>query len=194
MASGYVKQDVFLTKKYTYKYSKLASGAYLGVTSSNLGITVPDGYRPFSFTQYNTGSPYVYPSAIYLTNIGSEDAVFHLRSRSDAATTATCSITVTYIRKDLVEDVHGKYSLEATPTQKDIFFFTYDMVNPAPLFVEPGTIYIHVPETLDGKTFNSFSVTYSDGTTGGGSGSGGWSEYIPFTMQEKGAVITAVYK
>jgi len=129
MASGTASPErtlSFLSQKYSYAYSSLASNGVLNITATNLKYTVPDGYTPFSFTQYATGNANVAVARIYPRSTGT---VVTLRNRGSSAVSATFSITITFVPIDLVEDVSGKYSAEL-----DSFVYT-----PGGMFVDPVT-------------------------------------------------------
>ena len=112
MASGKIEPQnkTFITKSYTYTGSSGAPGVYWNVSRTNFKMTVPEGYTPFSFTSYYTGSDMIAVSRIQPRNTGTVASFKNVGTGNGV--TPTFRLTVTYVPEEMVEDVSGKYSAE----------------------------------------------------------------------------------
>lgn len=170
MASGNVepKKD-FIRKSYSYTGSAGSSGNVWNISRTNLKMTVPEGYTPFSFTAFYTGNEYIAASRIQPRNTGT---VASIKKLSGGSVSPTFSLTVTYVPEEMVEDVTGKHSVEIAETSES-FGQIADPVTGLPIdqlfFTPDDTIAFLFNEHDDSDpalTLSSISLSYSDGTSG----------------------------
>lgn len=81
-----------LDKSYTFDYS-IGANASLSISSSDLGISTPDGYMIGSITSFATGNGNIVPR-----NISTNPAIRNLASTQQ---TGTLNIAIRYLKKSL---------------------------------------------------------------------------------------------
>ena len=87
-------------KTYYAEYTVGANSAKI-LTASELGVTTPTGYTPLSVRGWSTGATGVLIQAIQGYNTGSGNFIA-MRNITSNAVTATCNVTVAYIKNDMV--------------------------------------------------------------------------------------------
>ena len=205
MASGSIKpKKDFIRKSYSYTGSAGSSGTVWNITRTNLKMTVPEGYTPFSFTAFYTGNEYIAASRIQPRNTGT---VASIKKLSGGSVSPTFSLTVTYIPEEMVVDVSGKYSVEIAEAS-EAFGQVVDPVTRSPidqLFFTPdetiGFWFRKYDDSDPTQQLSSISLSYSNGTSETLINTN-WIEYntmegryylITMTMPSKSIVATGNY-
>ena len=171
MASGSIQpKKALITKSYTYTGSSGAPGVSWNVSRTNFKMTVPEGYTPFSFTSYYTGSDMIAVSRIQPRNTGTVASFKNVGTGNPV--TPTFRLTVTYVPEEMVVDVSGKYSVEIAEASES-FGKVVDPTTGLPtdqLFFTPNDTIAFLFDEYDDSdpalTLSSISLSYSNGTSG----------------------------
>lgn len=93
-------KDLFLVKHFSYKVS-VAAGSTKNITRANLQYEVPEGYKPFSILQFQTGNNIHGVAKIDLTE---ETNIAMVRNFSgDTAYTTAFNLYVTFIKTEYAD-------------------------------------------------------------------------------------------
>lgn len=99
-----INNTMFKYKTYTYAYSSLAAGKTVNIKASDLGISVPSGYRILGVFYFATGDTAVSVDLVAGSNTGSQ-TVARLRNHGTAAARGTCTIGITWVKTDFISEL-----------------------------------------------------------------------------------------
>lgn len=93
--------DFFILKSYSYSYS-IAANSYILITGTQLGLSVPTGYRVIGIRYFDAANSYI--NVTLLSHNASGNCV-NLRNLSSSAVSGTFTVGFIYVKTDFVKVV-----------------------------------------------------------------------------------------